>query len=100
MKRVIDVHSHVYLPRYMKLLKQRNKLPKIVTNCQGNDRLIILPNEDADASTQSGRPIGKEYYDINVKSSFMSKHQITTSVLRFVNKISKDMITLVLLIHG
>ena len=38
----IDLHSHLYFPKYIEILKKRNSVPK-VTN---DDRLIILPNEN------------------------------------------------------
>ena len=82
-KRIIDVHTHVYLPRYVQLLRMRSQVPRIIKNNLNEERFIILPNEDTDSSTQSGRPIGREYYDISVKSAFMKQHGITTSVLRY-----------------
>ncbi len=85
-RKIIDVHTHLYLPRYLQLLRNRTEIPRILTDKTTNsDRLIILPNEDVDASTQSGRPVGKEYYDMAVKSAFMKRHGITTSVLSLAN---------------
>ncbi len=60
-------------------------VPRIWTNDQGQDRLLILPNEDSDASTRTGRPIGPEYYDYKVKLEFMAKHGITQTVLSLGN---------------
>ena len=43
----IDVHSHVYPGRYVALLRARDAVPRIVTR-DGQDRMLILPGEDAD----------------------------------------------------
>ncbi len=42
---LIDVHTHMYLPRYMELLRARTKIPRVVSRA-GGDRLIILPDEE------------------------------------------------------
>ncbi|KAB8360579.1 hypothetical protein FH972_024319 [Carpinus fangiana] len=84
----VDVHTHVYPPSYIELLKRRDQVPK-VREVPGTDvaRLIILPGED-DASTPStarGRPVGPEYWDIDRKLAFMDKHGITVSVISLAN---------------
>ncbi|KAI8914198.1 hypothetical protein EDD86DRAFT_81259 [Gorgonomyces haynaldii] len=85
MKRVIDVHTHVYLPSFMKLLRARTQVPRVFTREGLGDRLVILPNEDIDPSTSLGRPIGNEYYDRNTKLQFMDMHGIDVSVLSLAN---------------
>ena len=72
---LIDVHTHMYLPRYVALLRERKQIPRIVSREKG-DRLIILPDEDADTSTSAGRPIGSEFYDVRRKLAFMDQHNI------------------------
>ncbi len=80
----IDVHTHVYLPRYRDLLRDRTAVPRIAGN--GDDlRLIILPGEDAEASTAAGRPIGGEYYSPERKIAYMDAHDIAVSVLSLAN---------------
>jgi len=83
---VVDVHTHVYPPRYLSLLRERSSLPRIRPGAKSTDleRLIILPDEDKSQSTSSGRPVGPEYYDINVKLAFMKRHSIDISVIRYV----------------
>lgn len=81
---VVDVHTHLYLPRYMDLLRKRTAVPRIFNRGAG-DRLVILPDEDKDPSTAEGRPIGTEYHDINVKLAFMKLHSIDRSVLSLAN---------------
>jgi aminocarboxymuconate-semialdehyde decarboxylase len=83
---VVDVHTHIYLPRYLSLLRSRTTLPRIRPGPNSTaqpERLIILPDEDQAQSTSSGRPIGSEYYEINIKLSFMKRHAIDISVIRF-----------------
>ncbi|KAJ3332022.1 hypothetical protein HDU76_001530 [Blyttiomyces sp. JEL0837] len=83
---IVDIHTHVYLPRYMDALRARTQVPRIFRREGTNDeRLLILPHEDLDASTRLGRPVGPEYYDINVKLAFMDKHGIDRSVISLAN---------------
>jgi aminocarboxymuconate-semialdehyde decarboxylase len=81
---LIDVHTHMYLPRYVALLRARQKLPRIVSRA-GGDRLIILPDEEADTSTSAGRPIGGEFHEVNRKLAFMDHHGIAVSVISSAN---------------
>lgn len=80
----IDVHSHVYLPRYMRMLRERTTVPRII-NASGEDRLVILPGEDEESSTSAGRPVGTEYSDTARKLRFMDQHGIAASVLSLAN---------------
>jgi len=81
---LIDVHTHMYLPRYVALLRARQKLPRIVSRA-GGDRLIILPDEEADTSTSAGRPIGGEFHEVKRKLAFMDHHGIAVSVISSAN---------------
>ncbi|KAK4554408.1 hypothetical protein LTR86_008616 [Recurvomyces mirabilis] len=77
----------MYPPVYMDLLRSRQQIPYVRSfsdDPAAGDRLVILPAEDT-ASTSRGRPIGSEYYDVNEKLSFMSKHKIDISVLSLAN---------------
>jgi predicted TIM-barrel fold metal-dependent hydrolase len=78
LKGLVDVHTHVYLQRYINLLTARESVPRI-----RNGRLLILPNEDAFVA--QGRPIGAEYYDMKEKLKFMDSHGIQTSVISMAN---------------
>lgn len=82
--RCVDVHTHVYLPRYMQMMRERSEVPRVVT-VGGEDRLIILPGEDAELSTASGRPVGREYYDPAAKLSYMDANGIEAAVLSLAN---------------
>lgn len=83
----IDVHTHMYTPRYMEILKKRVQIPKVIPGATLNDdpRLIILPNEEAEKTTNVGRPIGKEYWSVEAKLNYMKNHNITQSVISLAN---------------
>jgi predicted TIM-barrel fold metal-dependent hydrolase len=84
----IDVHTHVYPPRYVAMLRARRSVPRIVT-VDGQDRMQILPGEDAaagkDASLAAGRPIGSEHWDPRRKLAFMAHHGIAVSLVSPAN---------------
>lgn len=57
---LIDIHTHVYLPRYAAFLRGRTAVPRIFTRTspesgKPEERLLILDDEPA-----SGRPIGSQ----------------------------------------
>ena len=85
---LVDVHTHLYLPRYMELLRSRASVPRVFFDkATDSDRLVsqrasllcmppfarliyqtcikwklILPSEDLERSTAKGRPVGSEYW--------------------------------------
>jgi aminocarboxymuconate-semialdehyde decarboxylase len=81
---LIDVHTHMYTPKYMKILQKRSEIPKIV-KYQGEDRLVILPDEEKETTTNVGRPIGREYWSIETKLQYMKNHNISKSVISLAN---------------
>lgn len=84
---VVDVHTHMYPPVYMDLLRTRDEVPYVRSfpdDPSAGDRLVILPDEDT-ASTSRGRPIGSEYYDVRKKIEFMDRHGIDISVISLAN---------------
>src|SRR5690606_24657851 len=82
---VVDIHTHVYPPAYMDILRSRKDVPYI-RSFPGlpTERLIILPGEDSD-STSRGRPIGPEYHSVEEKIRFMDIHGIDISVISLAN---------------
>ena len=58
-KLLVDIHTHVYLPRYASFLRSRSVVPRIFsrTNEAGKseERLLILDDEPS-----IGRPIGSQ----------------------------------------
>ena len=82
---IVDIHTHVYPPSYISLLKSRSSIPYIRSFPPSSSlRLVILPAEDTE-STSRGRPVGAEYYDINEKIKFMDTHSIDISVISLAN---------------
>lgn len=84
-KKLIDVHTHVYLPRLVEFMKQRKQVPRISEGEDGKYRLIILPNEDQAETTAKGRPMGEEYYDIDWRLKWMDRHGIDHSIISLAN---------------
>ena len=80
----VDIHTHVYPEAYVALLRARTSVPRIVKR-DGLDRMLILPGEDHDLSTATGRPLGSEYWDRDRKLAYMDMHGIAASVLSPAN---------------
>jgi hypothetical protein len=60
---LVDVHTHVYLPRYASLLRSRTSAPRIVSRAVSpggamEERLLILDDEPS-----GGRPVGPQVCD-------------------------------------
>ncbi|KAK2629324.1 hypothetical protein QTJ16_000144 [Diplocarpon rosae] len=83
---IVDIHTHVYTPSYVELLKSRSTIPYIRSSSPPSEslRLMILPAEETE-STSWGRPVGAEYYDIHEKIKFMDTHSIDISVISLAN---------------
>lgn len=80
---VIDIHTHIYPPSYLSLLRSRSTVPYLLDfpDKSSPPRLIILPSDD-DASIppeSRRRLIDTSYSSITEKLRFMEIHQITTS---------------------
>ncbi|KAG5651386.1 hypothetical protein H0H81_008885 [Sphagnurus paluster] len=75
---LVDIHTHVYLPRYAALLRARSAVPFISSTVTPNgkldERLLILDHEPS-----GGRPVGPQYWDREEKLKFMDKHGIDVS---------------------
>jgi hypothetical protein len=59
---LVDIHTHVYLPRYASVLRSRTVAPRILTRSgpegRTEERLLILENEPS-----GGRPVGAQVVD-------------------------------------
>ncbi|KAJ5897940.1 hypothetical protein N7504_008228 [Penicillium tannophilum] len=84
---VVDIHTHVYPPSYLAMLRARKTVPYVHDPAEGEPRLIILSSDDDPATPldQRGRPVDTSYSDINVKLAFMEKHGIHCSVISLAN---------------
>lgn len=58
---LVDVHTHVYLPRYLSFLRARSAVPRVFTRTTpdgaSEERLLIL-----DAEPSGGRPMGPQVF--------------------------------------
>jgi len=79
------VHTHLYLPRYMEMLRQRKQVPYVRIDSEGNERIVLLPGEDQDQSTAKGRLISDEYWSVNEKLKQMNKFDIRAAVVSVAN---------------
>ncbi|TFY77957.1 hypothetical protein EWM64_g6060 [Hericium alpestre] len=83
-KLLVDIHTHVYLPRYASVLRSREVAPRILSRTtasgQTEERLLILDNEPS-----GGRPVGPQYWDRDEKLRFMDKHGIDISIVSMAN---------------
>lgn len=86
---IVDIHTHIYPPSYLTLLRSRTKVPYLLDlpDKSAPPRLIILPSDDDPAlpAHQRGRPIDSSYSSINEKLRFIKTHNIATSVISLAN---------------
>lgn len=86
---IVDIHTHVYPPSYMDMLRSRKTVPYIhdPPSTDAPPRLIILSSDDGPSTPleQRGRPVDSSYSDINVKLAFMRRHGINVSVISLAN---------------
>ncbi|KAL4887414.1 hypothetical protein BJY04DRAFT_2126 [Aspergillus karnatakaensis] len=85
---IVDIHTHVYPPAYMQMLRARKTVPYVHDPSDAQDPRLIILSSDDDPSIpldQRGRPVDSSYWDINVKLDFMRQHGINTSVISLAN---------------
>ncbi|KAF7292318.1 Amidohydrolase 2 [Mycena chlorophos] len=83
--KLVDIHTHIYLPRYTALLRSRSSVPRILTTTSPltgapEDRLLILDHEPS-----GGRPVGPQYWARDEKLRFMNTHGIDVSLVSSAN---------------
>ncbi|KAI9166769.1 2-amino-3-carboxymuconate-6-semialdehyde decarboxylase [Paramyrothecium foliicola] len=92
--RVVDIHTHMYPPSYIKILESRSTIPLVRTFPQASDpRLILLEAEVSSLETASkdataklpGRPLTSHYASLAQKIHFMNTHHIDISVISLAN---------------
>ncbi|PYI08999.1 2-amino-3-carboxymuconate-6-semialdehyde decarboxylase [Aspergillus sclerotiicarbonarius CBS 121057] len=85
---IVDIHTHVYPPSYMQMLRARKTVPYVHDPANNaTPRLIILSSDDDPSIPidERGRPVDSSYSDINVKLAFMRHHGINSSVISLAN---------------
>jgi predicted TIM-barrel fold metal-dependent hydrolase len=88
--KVVDVHTHMYPPEYIKIMESRDSIPLVRSFPNSPDpRLILLAAEvgamDANSSSIPGRPLTKHYASLDQKIHFMDTHGIDISVISLAN---------------
>jgi aminocarboxymuconate-semialdehyde decarboxylase len=81
--KIIDIHCHLYPLEYISLLEKRQAIPR-VTNRGGQREFLIFPEEDGPNGV-GGRPMGDEYFDLELKIKTMDAMGIQTSVVSLGN---------------
>ncbi|KAA8652589.1 amidohydrolase family protein [Aspergillus tanneri] len=85
---VVDVHTHVYPPAYMEMLRGRKTVPYVHDPAGDADPRLIILSSDDDPSIpldERGRPVDASYWDIDVKLDFMRRHGINCSAISLAN---------------
>jgi aminocarboxymuconate-semialdehyde decarboxylase len=86
---IVDIHTHIYPPSFITLLKSRRKVPYILDleDPSQPSRLIILPSDDSPnlPPHKRGRPVDSTYTSIEEKLLFMRNHNISASVISLAN---------------
>lgn len=89
---MVDVHTHMYTPEYIKMLESRDTIP-MIRNYPGysDPRLILLSTElegldsAPQASPPPGRPLTKHFSSLEQKIHYMDTHGIDVSVVSLAN---------------
>ena len=86
---IVDVHTHMYPPAYLKLLASRTDVPYIHQPSDASlpPRLIILSSDNDSSKSKDlrGRPVDSSYSSFDSKLKFMRDHSITCSVISLAN---------------
>lgn len=76
---VVDIHTHLYPPFYIDILKARNEIPYVRSFAPDNQLRLV------NRASENGRPMVPHFYDIKTKIAFMDYHRIDISVLSLGN---------------
>lgn len=91
---IVDIHTHMYPPSYIKILESRSTIPLVRSFPQTPDpRLILLEAEvksleeaiNNPSAKPPGRPLTSHYASLEQKVHFMDTHKIDTSVVSLAN---------------
>lgn len=78
---VVDVHSHIYPDWFLDLLRDRDRVPRVVAD-EGGDRLLLFTTVDGAAS---GPLLTEDYTSVGAKLAFMDRHGIDRSIVSLGN---------------
>lgn len=81
--KIIDAHCHLYPLEYIQLLEKRQTIPRVI-NRNGEREFLIFPEEDGPSGV-GGRPMGREYFDLELKLKSMDVLGIHTSLVSLGN---------------
>ncbi|KZZ97624.1 amidohydrolase [Moelleriella libera RCEF 2490] len=97
---VVDIHTHMYPPQYIKMLEARDTIPLVrhFPQSPSAPRLVLLESEipalqkalhhdddDAAAAKPPGRPLTSHFVSLDQKMHFMDTHRIDISVISLAN---------------
>ncbi|PHH63042.1 hypothetical protein CDD81_6373 [Ophiocordyceps australis] len=93
---VVDIHTHMYTPSYIKLLQGRSAIPLVRQFAQAPEpRLVLFESESralaealrdpSSAAKTVGRALTPDYTSLQHKMSFMDAHGIDISVVSPAN---------------
>lgn len=85
---IVDIHTHVYPPAYMEMLRARKSVPYVHDPASNADPRLIILSSDDDTSIpldERGRPVDSSYWNIDMKLAFMRHHGINCSVISLAN---------------
>jgi predicted TIM-barrel fold metal-dependent hydrolase len=91
---VVDIHTHMYPPQYIKMLESRTTIPLVRKFPQAPEpRLILLEAElddlqkatDDASAKPPGRPLTSHFASLDQKIHFMDTHRIDISVVSLAN---------------
>ena len=92
--RVVDIHTHMYPPSYIKILESRTTIPLVRTFPQTPEPRLILLEAELKALEEAtndptakppGRPLTSHFASLAQKIHFMDTHGIDISVISLAN---------------
>ncbi|KAG8427016.1 hypothetical protein J3459_007600 [Metarhizium acridum] len=91
---VVDIHTHMYPPQYIKILESRATIPLVRKFPQAPEPLLILLEAelgdlekaiDDPSAKPPGRPLTSHFASLDQKIHFMDTHHINISVISLAN---------------
>ncbi|KAJ6446488.1 uracil-5-carboxylate decarboxylase [Purpureocillium lavendulum] len=95
MTAIVDIHTHMYPPSYIKILESRAAIPLVRSFPGATDPRLILLQAEAESLDDAlagrpgakvpGRPLTSDYTSLDQKVRFMDAHHIDVSVISLAN---------------